>query len=352
MLPRPRLFVKKRGSRRTGTRSAAQVMEGLICVALMVGGAIGLYWLVDRVTTAEGAGWWPWFAMVIPVAIFVYGLVGFVSLVWRSTTSTERRAAAVQKATDWELPGVDARPSRPVLPNVPEVDVVTDSAGVRLAYRLPIETSSGWVSFTMAAVCLGWNTFVAIFVVHVIDLHREGKPIWLLTWLMVPFVLAGLWTLVELGRQVLLNIAIGTTRIEISQHPFYPDGIYQGFVSQTGRLRVRWLQVQLVCEEQAIYQQGTDTRRGVTRVYRATMFSQRKFEITPRKPFEAQFGLKVPNFAMHSFVSTHNSINWFIAVCGRMARWGDFERRFPIYVYPAPAPKRSDRAPELSTTNV
>ena len=134
---------------------------------------------------------------------------------------------------------------------------------MRLAHRLPIDASTGWVSFTMAAVCLAW--LVAMFVVQVFNLHREGQPNWLLTWLMVPFVLAGVWTLIALGRQVLLNIAVGTTRVEVSQHPFYPGGTFHGFVSQTGRLHVRWLQVQLVCEEQAIYQQGTDTRRASSR---------------------------------------------------------------------------------------
>ena len=162
---------------------------------------------------------------------------------------------------------------------MPPIDAVTDSPGVRLAYRLPIDAASGWVSFTMAAVCLVWNTLVAMFVVQVIQQHRAGQPNWLLTWLMVPFVLAGVWTLLALARQVLLNIAIGTTRVEVSHHPFYPGGTFHGFVSQTGRLHVRWFQVQLVCEEQAIYQQGTDTRRATSRVYRATLFSQRKFDI-------------------------------------------------------------------------
>ena len=152
---------------------------------------------------------------------------------------------------------------------------------------------------------------------------------------MVPFVLAGVWTLVALGRQVLLTAAIGTTRVEVSQHPFYPGGTYQGFVSQTGRLHVRWFQVQLVCEEQAIYQQGTDTRRATQRVYRATAFSQRKFDITPQQAFEATFEFTVPAGAMHSFVSTHNAVMWTLVVRGRMARWGEFERRFPVYVYPA-----------------
>lgn len=349
MLPRPRMFVKKRGTRRTGARWAGFVAEGLVCAALIVAGAYGLYWLIDRVVSAKGAGWWPWFAMVIPLAVFGYGAAGLIGLVWQSVASTERRAAAVRKATGWELPGIDARPDHPTLPSVPPIDAVTDSPGVQLAYRLPIDAASGWVSFTMAAVCLAWNTFVVVFVVQVIQLHREGRPNWLLTWLMVPFVLGGIWTLVELARQALVNIAIGTTRLEVSHHPLHPGGAYLGFVSQTGRLHVRWFQVQLECEEQAIHQQGTDTRRAVSRVYRATLFSQRKFDITPQQAFAATFDLNVPDSAMHSFVSQHNAVTWALVVRGRLARWGDFERRFPLYVYPVGAVKQPGTSRQLST---
>jgi hypothetical protein len=332
MFPRPRFVVKKRGTRRTGTPWWGRFAEGLLFAALVAIGAFGLYWLIDRVMSAEGAGWWPWFAMVIPAALVIFGAVELVRLLWHSSTSTERRAAAVQKATDWELPGTGARPNRQTLPTVPPIDAVTDSPGVRLAHRLPIDTASGWVSFTMAVVCLLW--LVAMFAVQVVERHRSGHPNWLLTWLMVPFILAGVWTLLALARQVVLNVAIGTTLVEVSQHPFYPGGMFHGFVSQSGRLRVRWLQVQLVCEEQAIYQQGTDTRRATSRVYRATLFSQRKFEIQPQQAFETTFDVKLPESAMHSFVSPHNAVNWTLVVRGRMARWGDFERRFPVYVYP------------------
>jgi hypothetical protein len=348
MLPRPRLFVKKRGTRRTGAPWAGAVAEGTLCAALMAAGGYGLYWLIDRVRSAEGAGWWPWFAMVIPVALFIYGAAGLVGLIWRSVASTERRAAAVRKATGWEIPGIDARPNRPTLPSVPPVDAVSDSPGIRLAYRLPIDAASGWVSFTMAGVCLAWNTLVVVFVVQVFHMP-ESKAKWLLMAMMIPFAMGGVWTLLELARQVLLNIAIGTTRVEISQHPFHPGGTYRGFVSQTGRLHVRWLQVQLACEEQAIHQQGTDTRRAICRVYRATLFSQRKFDITPQQAFDAEFEIGVPDSAMHSFVSPHNAVIWTLTVRGRMARWGDFERRFPVYVYPIVAAKKSAAIAELST---
>jgi hypothetical protein len=332
MLPRLRLFVKKRGTRRTGTPWQGKVAEGLLFAGLIAVGAYGLYWLVDHVQSAVDAGWWPWFAMVIPSALIVFGVVELVRLLWHTSASSERRAAVVQKATDWELPGAEVRPNRPTLPTVPAIGAVTDSPGVRLTYRLPVDAASGWISFTMAAVCLIW--LVAMFAVQAVSSDQDGRPNLLLIALMVPFVLAGLWTVYALVHQVLQGIAIGPTRVEVSQHPFYPGGTFHTFVSQSGRLSVRWLQVLLVCDEQAVYQQGTDTRRAVERVYRATLFAERKFEIRPQQAFETTLDLTVPATAMHSFVSPHNAVIWTIVVRGRMARWGDFERRFPIYVYP------------------
>jgi hypothetical protein len=339
MASRLPLFVKKRGTRRTGPRWTGLLAEGALFAALLAVGAYGLYWLIAKVLLDEQAvyGSWPWLVIVIPLGLIAYGTINLVLLLWQSTASAERRAAVAAKATGWELPGAQPKPLRPVLPTVPPVDAVTDSPGVRLAYRLPIDAASGWVSFTMAAVCLVWNTLVAIFVLQIVQQHLAGRPNWLLTWLMVPFVLAGLWTLLALGRQMLLAVAIGPTCVEVSGHPFFPGGTYRGFVSQSGRLHVRWLQVQLVCEEQAVYQQGTDTRRGTNRVYRQSLFSQRKFDITPHQIFQTEFDFNVPDSAMHSFVSPHNAVVWTLIVRGRMARWGDFERRFPVYIYPASA---------------
>lgn len=347
MLPRPRLFVKKRGTRRTGARWAGLVAEGLLFVALIAAGTYGIYWLIESAGVARGSSWGPWFGTVFCVALVISGAAGLIRIVWQSVASTERRAATVRMATGWELPGIEAHPNRPSLPSVPPIDAVSDSPGLRLAYRLPVDAKSGWVSFMMAGVCLAWNTLVAVFVVRVVQMP-DGKAKWLLASIMVPFALAGAWTLFELARQVVLNIAVGSTRVEISGHPFHPGGVYQGLVAQTGRLHVRWLQVLLMCEEQAIHQQGTDTRRAICRVYRATLFSRRKFVITPKQPFDAEFEIAVPAAAMHSFVSTHNAVIWTLVVRGRMARWGDFERRFPIYVYPLAVASKPAPATQLS----
>src|SRR3990172_12442303 len=121
MAPGLRLFVKKRGQRRTGSRWYGTVAVAILDVALMAIGGAGLYWLLARVLLAEGSehGWWAGSAVVIAIAPIVYGTADLAVLIWRSLASTERRAAVVQMATDWELPGMGPQADRPVLPCVP-----------------------------------------------------------------------------------------------------------------------------------------------------------------------------------------------------------------------------------------
>jgi hypothetical protein len=150
-------------------------------------------------------------------------------------------------------------------------------------------------------------------------------------------VLSGAWTVYALVRQILLTSGTGTTLLEIAEHPLLPGHQYEAFISQTGRLQVRWYQVQLVCEEQATYQQGTDTRTVSAVVYRQTLLSQRKFDIPSGGAFETHFTVAVPAAAMHSFAAAHNAVTWALVVRGRMVRWPEFARRFPLYVYPTPS---------------
>jgi hypothetical protein len=353
MAPRLRLFVKKRGQRRTGSRWQGTLGVAALDLALVAIGAVGLYWLLANVLLAGGEShsWYAWAALVIPLAPIGYGLTDLAVLIWRNLASTERRAAVVQMASDWELPGMGPQATRPVLPAIPPVDAVVDSPGVRLAFRLPSDAASGQLSFALAIVSIVWNTLVAGFAFQVVKQHLASKPNWLLTWLLVPFVLAGAWTIYALVRQILLTTGTGTTLLEISEHPLYPGRRYEAFLSQTGRLHVRWFQVQLVCQERATYQQGTDTRTAESIVHRETVFSERKFEIPPGGAFETHFTVTVPATAMHSFSAAHNAVAWALVVRGRMARWPEFERHFPLYVYPlptaAPSPTESVASPRV-----
>lgn len=339
MALRLRFFVKKRGRRRTGPRWLGTLGVAALDLALVAIGAAGLYWLLVRMLLAgdKSPGWYVWTALVIPVAPIVYGLTDLVVVIWRNLASSERRAAAVRRATDWELPGLGPEPDRPTLPAVPPIDAVIDSPGVRLSYRLPSDVVSGQMSFALAVVAVVWNVLAGGIVLQVIRQHLHGHPNWLLTWLVVPFVFAGVWTIYAFVRQVLLTTGTGTTLLEIAEHPLYPGQKYEAFLSQTGRLHVRWYMVQLVCEERATYQQGTDTRTATAIVHSETVFSERKFSIPPGGAFETHFTVAVPEAAMHSFAADHNAVSWLLVVRGRMAHWPEFERRFPLYVYPSPA---------------
>ena len=322
-------LMKKRGERRTGARWLGRVGEAVVFVLLISAGVLALLLLFLGALSPP----WPWLIAVIPVSLIVYGVLGLVEVIWQSSTSSELRSAVARRAGDLESRLVSESAAHQ-LPTVPSIAMVVDSPGIHLAHRLPIDASPNLLLFGMTLMGIGWNLLVAMFVYQVVEQHRRAEPDWLLTWLMVPLVLAGVWTLAALAREIWMSTGIGSTRVEISAHPLRPDRSYRIFISQTGRVSVRWLKVLMVCEERATYSQGTDTRTEVVCVYRHLLHRARKFEIQSDQPFAAENDYRVPIGAMHSFRSPHNSVDWTVLVRGKVARWPIFERRFPVYVYP------------------
>ena len=118
--------------------------------------------------------------------------------------------------------------------------------------------------------------------------------------------------------------------------PWWPGRRYDVFVVQAGRLSVKSLEMFLVCQEETTFRQGTDVRTEVRPVHRQSVFRREDFKIQPGMPFEHQSELQVPSHAMHSFHSSHNSVSWKLVVRGEVETWPDFERSFPVIVYPSP----------------
>jgi hypothetical protein len=94
------------------------------------------------------------------------------------------------------------------------------------------------------------------------------------------------------------------------------------------------LKVLLRCQEQATYQQGTNSRTETCPVFEQEVFRREEFEIHQGLPFEATLPLRVPESAMHSFKSAHNAIQWKLIVLGDIAGWPNYEREFPLLIYP------------------
>lgn len=286
------------------------------------------------VVLLRGYNWWPWLVLIIPVSFIVVGGGGFLYSVVHWGKSAERRAAMARGGTQREALRLNGR-GRREFPYIPEDSDITSSPGTTLKFRLPIRRSPGWALFGVFLACLLWNGIVSVFVVSAIRGHLRGEFDWSLTLFVIPFVLVGVALIVLLIRQLLLTTGLGPTLVEISDHPLYPGEACRLFVSQWGRLRMKSLEVLLVCEEAATYRQGTDTRAETREVYRREVFRREGFEVHRGLPFEAECGLAVPAVAMHSFKADHNEINWKVVVRGDAVGWPDYERAFPIIVHPA-----------------
>jgi hypothetical protein len=334
-----RYFEKKRGNRRTGSKTVGSAGEAIFFAILLLLGCGGMVALVVFLVAPEWRVnrefiWWTWLVLIIPVSFVIIGGGGVLYSVLHWGKSAERRAAMARRAQQRDLLGTNG-PSRRKFPNVPDDSDIVNSPGTRLRFRLPIGTSPGWALFGVLLACVLCNGIVSVFATSAVRGHLVGEPDWLLTLFTVPFVLAGIGLIVFFIRQLLLTTGIGPTLVEISDHPLHPGQQCRLIVSQSGRLKVNSLEVLLVCEEAATYRQGTDTRTETREVYRRELLRHEDFKVRHGLPFEAECELAVPPAAMHSFKADHNEVNWKLVVRGDAAGWPDYRRAFPVIIHPA-----------------
>ena len=99
-------------------------------------------------------------------------------------------------------------------------------------------------------------------------------------------IAVGGWSIRHFVRQMVLHTGVGPTIVEISNHPLFPGQSYQLYFSQSGRLKVRRLEVFLVNEEEATYHQGTDIRSESCVVHEQLVFRREDFCIEPGVAFD------------------------------------------------------------------
>ncbi|MEX2170116.1 MAG: hypothetical protein WD851_12465 [Pirellulales bacterium] len=300
----------------------------------------------SRILLGRDYRWWPWLVALIPTSLMVFGAIGAARTVRQWNASSEWQAVS-QQMSSFDIRAVQPV-TGPTLDAVPSVDRVIDSPGVRLAHRLPIDGSPNWRLAAMAAVCLCWNGLVVVFVERLLVQYLNGTANWLIAAIVIPFTIAGVWLIVLLVREAWSVVGIGTTQLEISHHPLQAGGQCDLFLIQSGQMTVKQLTVSLICEERAVYREGTDTREWVEPVYRECVLRERNFTIEHGQPFESQFSMGIPAQSMHSFRSRHNEVRWLLEVCGTTHRWPEFQRRFPIYVYPEATTPTDYKSPAYS----
>ena len=286
----------------------------------------------DTIVLRRGYNWWTWLlTLLLPGALVAFGGSGLARTLRRWGRSEEAVAAVTGLPT---LLG--RRPPAADLPGVPPCEDLVNSPGTLLRYRLPIESPENWTLIGIGLFALLWNTVLVVLAVGAgLDL-AGGQRDWLLLAVLVPCSAVGIAAVATFARGLVLATAVGTTHVEIADHPLFPGGRCEAMISQGGSGTLRELAATLELEESATFRQGTDTRSETTVVQQLPVGSWHDVRLEPGRNFETRFSVVIPRDAMHSFVSEHNAVRWRLVIRGTPARWPPFTRVFPVVVFPEP----------------
>ena len=357
-----RWFLFFRGGRPfTGSnrRWLAVVAEALFAAALLLSGVVLLVVLLTLATLAPSPNpkpvspWIFWLQLFLSGSLIGIGMYWIARLLWQVRVSAERRGAITTRANELELL-TELRQRREDLPTVPR-DQLVPQVGRVLSYRLVPSPRNVWGLVTSALFSVVLVALVTILILIVVSAFQSettswmdlleqrfgpnqlgdipDRP-WLAAALVVPIGLATCWSIFLFFRQLLKLTGIGPTSIEISGYPLMPGQTYDVFLSQSGRVRLKLLDVRLVCQEEATFNQGTDIRTERSIVFEKRLFRRRGISVRPREPFETEFVLQIPDRAMHSFKSQNNRVQWKIVVTGQAKNWPRLRRNFAVTVHP------------------
>lgn len=344
-----RLWEKKRGARQTGSSWWGNAGEVIFFAVLFLIGVFTLSELitlrfVSREQTFFTSDWGLFISVLVLGVLITTGAVGAIYSALLTATSAERRAAIAQRANSRDLLA-DLQAECQEYPAIPNDANWKISPGVRLAYRLPSEATTGFRLAVSAVFTLLWNAAVIVLAVieFNLDARASGREIreflsqpWInLTGVvLVTFAGIGGFLIYRLIRQLVAAEAMGPTHVELSSQPLHPGGRYRALLTQHGHLQIKSLEMWLVCDEEVSFSEGTDTRSETRRVYECSVFREENITILPSEPFHYETTLDVPADAMHSFVTNHNSITWKLIVQAESKKWPKINRVFQLVMHP------------------
>lgn len=342
-----RLWGKKRGQRMSGWWFVGSLGEAAFFGSLFVIGLVSLSALIawpflSPETQVFRVGYGYWVMVLASASLAAIGGAGFTYRVLRVAISDEHRTALANRAK-----GLNTRPSgtSQSLPSVPTLQGLTDSPGIKLAYRLPGTRPEVGPLILSSIFVLAWTGMTAIWFALALGAPWRDGSSWTLYLLLPFFVAVAFYSARWFFRNFRRAAGIGLTTIEISDLPLYAGGNYSLHLAQYGRLAIRKLKIALVCEELSTYHHGTDVRTEHHTVFSQLLLEQGRHRIDFGKPMELECTFRVPPDAMHSFHSEHNAVVWKIVVEGDANRWPSYFRSFPVVVYPAASKRPTTASP-------
>jgi len=345
----PQPWSKKRGKRFLGVALRGVAGEVAFYAGLFMVGVFAFSLvLLSRFTPeqarevtpeAVSGGLAAWIVGILSLAAVGTGATGLVFRLIRLGASNELRAVLASRTGSIEMISpVESEVTK--LPSVPTGRSLTESPGERLSFRLASDSSPAAGFAGPAILTVLWNSVWFVLLAVVVSGFWYGRPRWILVSLLVPFAAIGIWSFRYFLAQLRKQAGVGPTIVEISHHPLYPGEPVEIFVSQSGRLRLKRIQVRLTCEEETFFRQGTDVRVERHEAFSDVLEKQRDVRVDPEAPWEQQLALNLPENAMHSFVGSHNAIRWKIVVSGESRPWPSFYRSFPVVVHPRVDPPK------------
>jgi hypothetical protein len=224
-----RLWGKKRGTRMSGWWVVGSVSEAAFFGALFILGIVSLTIVVSSQVFWSGSTFLPtigfgfWLLVIAASSFIVIGLTAFILQVSQTLASPEQRSVMVDKAKR-EHRRRAAGSETPDLANLPSLRALTDSPGVKLAYRLAIQRGETTPLVLSSLFSIAWNAMLAILAVIAVENHLRGRPDWFLTVLLVPFGIVSFFSTGWFFRTFRRQSGIGPTTVEISALPLLPGG--------------------------------------------------------------------------------------------------------------------------------
>lgn len=304
----------------------------------------------EKLVLRRSNRWWPWPVALIPASLLAVGVWGILASLMQVATSAERRSLVSAKALRLD-PLRESPAPTPAKGDVAAGDVASPGgedaelgavAGVRYPYRLHPHGATAWRVAGLFFVCGIWNMLLAYFCVVASRQFLRGDSPLLALVLVVLLGLVGVWLAFHLVREFWQRRGIGPSQLEISDLPLVVGNEYGAYFMQIGRMQLRTLSIDLLCEETASYQQGTDSRTEVQPVYLEQLRQWRGLSVEPGQPFEAELSFSIPSFLMHSFRSPHNEVRWLLCVRGKTVGGQSIDRKFTLNVRPAKSESDDD----------
>ena len=271
--------------------------------------------------------------LLVGTALVAIGFYRMIATLWKVSVSVEHRGAIVSQAGEIELFN-EIQGREPDLPAIPLL-ARAPIRGRVLKYEIKGSRRSIF-GFLFA----GAATMVSVGLVSGLII-QSWRSVEAGTTDLFAIISAGLflpvalWAVYMLFRQFFMLAGFGPTRLEISELPVQPGRKLRLFLFQPGRLRLKLLELVLLCQEEATFSQGTNIRTEQRTVYEQRLVRLRGVLVAANQPFQTGIEFVLPDNVMHSFSSANNRVLWKIVVRGSARGWPEFHRTFPIVVHPA-----------------